>query len=144
MSSELASLSIKELRALITESGLTTAGCVDKSDLLERAAEAQVLASSGAAAGGPNAEAIEEEIAALQPAELITTLESVLRRTPSQETALRANACFQRIAMALMEGEEFARDRLLPAILGGMIMGLGGQGGLVLDASILRIHCACA
>jgi hypothetical protein len=150
-------LSVKQLRALIAKCGMTTLGCIDKADLIDRAAEAQrKQAAGGAANGAPDAEAIANEIAALPSAELLPALESVLRATPSQESALRAHECLERLTKWLMEdvdGEEstetaagmssgiaesaasLPRGRLLAAILGGMKMGLGGQGGL--------FCCAC-
>ena len=88
---DLRGLSIKELRALIGKAGLTTEGCVDKSDLLERAAEAQEkLASGGGTGADADPEAIEAEIEALASAELLPTLEEVLKSEASQSTALRA------------------------------------------------------
>ena len=38
---DVATLSVKELKALIAGAGLSTAGCVEKADLRARAAEAQ-------------------------------------------------------------------------------------------------------
>ena len=132
MSGDLASLGIKELRKIITNAGLTTDGCVDKSDLVARALEAkEKLASTPEAALAQDAEA---KVAALSRAELLPALEAALLRPPSQETALTANECLDRITETLMQDSgwlaELPRDRLLTAILGGMVMGLGGQGGL--------------
>ena len=97
-----------------------------------RALEAkEKLASTPEAALAQDAEA---KVAALSRAELLPALEAALLRPPSQETALTANECLDRITETLMQDSgwlaELPRDRLLTAILGGMVMGLGGQGGL--------------
>ena len=131
----LRALSIKELRALIGQAGLTTEGCVDKSDLLERAQEAQQkLAAGGDPAVNADPEAIEAEVAALPRAQLLPALESAVASEPCQSTALRANACLQRITEAFMSGDaaesDLPRAGVLAGVLGGLKMGLGGQGGL--------------
>ena len=114
MSDDLASLGIKELRKIITNAGLTTDGCVDKSDLVARALEAkEKLASTPEAALAQDAEA---KVAALSRAELLPALEAALLRPPSQETALTANECLDRITETLMQDSgwlaELPRDRL--------------------------------
>ena len=121
-------MSVKELRALIMAAGLTTTGCVDKSDLIERAAEARALPSPG---GDGMAANVEAQVAALASADVLPSLEAALKRPPSQEVALLANACLDRLTHTLMEdGAALPRGRLLTVILGSMKMGLGGQGGL--------------
>uniref|UniRef100_A0A7S0Q3W2 SAP domain-containing protein n=1 Tax=Coccolithus braarudii TaxID=221442 RepID=A0A7S0Q3W2_9EUKA len=139
---ELRGLSIKDLRVLITSAGLTTAGCVDKADLIERAAEACALPATHA--DEPSAKEIEEAVRMLPLAELLPQLEATLKTTPSQSSALHANACLERLTTALMEGDADATaappDRLMTAILGGMKMGLGGQGGLFTMACLPLPH----
>ena len=125
---DLRGMSVKELRALITAAGLTTTGCVDKNDLIERAAEARARPSPS---GDGMVVNVEAQVAALPPADVLPSLEAALKRPPSQEVALLANACLERMTQTLMEDEyAFPGGRLLTAILGSMKMGLGGQGGL--------------
>ena len=134
---DLKGLSIKELRALIASAGLTTTGCVDKADLIERAAEAQQVLASGGGKATPSAKAIEAEVARLEAVAVLPALEAALQQPPSQDTALKANACLERVTHMLVAAADSSqepaglpRDRLLAAILGGLKMGLGGQGGL--------------
>ena len=137
---DLKSLSIKELKGLISKAGLTTAGCTDKADLIERAEEAQQKLAAGGG-DGADAEAIEAEVAALPITETLPILERSIKGEPSQTSALRANACLERITKAFMGPEssvaELPHGRLLSAVLGSLKMGLGGQGGLFMMACLL-------
>uniref|UniRef100_A0A7S0NZ60 Phospholipase/carboxylesterase/thioesterase domain-containing protein n=1 Tax=Calcidiscus leptoporus TaxID=127549 RepID=A0A7S0NZ60_9EUKA len=54
---DVSTLSVKELKALIAEAGLSTAGCVEKADLRARAAEAQAKLVADKAATGESASA---------------------------------------------------------------------------------------
>lgn len=128
---DVATLSIKELKELITSAGLTTSGCVDKSDLRERAKEAQQKLAAG---GGPAAAGGDEDVSKLTLPEIVALLEKVVVRPPTQQqqNAEMARSCLEPLVEALMEGEDLQvpRERLLAAVLGSLKLGLGGQGGL--------------
>ena len=122
----MATLSIKELRALISAAGLTTEGCIDKKDLQERAIEAQRQL-----AAAPAHQAGSAEFANASLLDALAALEmAVATSPPTQQAAEIASACLERIVPALMEGETLPRQRALTAMLGSLSFGLGGQGGL--------------
>lgn len=106
-----------------------------------RACDADQKLAAGGGGGGdgaPDAEAIEESMKALDDADLLPTLEASISAPPSQETALLAHACLARVTEAFLAGsvEHLPRPRALSAILGGLKMGLGGQGGLFIMACL--------
>eukprot|EP00966_Prymnesium_polylepis_P283919 6558970-Prymnesium_polylepis.1 len=88
----IASLSIKELRALIAEAGLSTEGCLDKNDLRERAAEAQrhLATRSAVPAATPSLDGMALE-------DVLTALEEAISKPPGQEAAERASACLEQM-----------------------------------------------
>ena len=51
---DIATLSVTALKALITSAGLSYAGCVEKSDLRERAAEARAMEDAARSAETPS------------------------------------------------------------------------------------------
>ena len=124
---QVATLSIKELRAVISAAGLTTEGCLDKADLQQRATEAQ--AALAAAPANPASGGTDFENAPLLDA-LDALEKAVATSPPTQQAAETASACLERIVPALMEGESLPRQRTLNVMLGSMSFGLGGQGGL--------------
>ena len=125
-------LSVKELKEFIKSAGLTISGCVDKSDLRERAKEAQEKLAAGggrAAAGG------EEDVSKLTLPEVVALLEKTVdapKPAQQQQNAEMARSCLEPLVEALMEGKDLQvpRSRLLAAVLGSLKLGLGGQGGL--------------
>ena len=103
---DVATLGVKELRAFIKAAGLTTEGCIDKADLLERAVEAQAVgAGPDKQDTNPDSAAIEASISELGLSQVVDMLEEVLALPPSQVVARKANACLERVTLALMEGE---------------------------------------
>ena len=126
MSDDLATLSVKELKTLIASAGLSSEGCVDKSDLRERGAEAQAKLRAGRTADPANWERNE----------LLPLLEAAVAEQPTSESAERARECLERLVDAMSEGWEPQRDRMLSAVLGALKMGLGGQGGLFMMACL--------
>ena len=51
---DIATLSVTALKALITSAGLSYAGCVEKSDLRERAAQARAMEDAARSAETPS------------------------------------------------------------------------------------------
>eukprot|EP00967_Tisochrysis_lutea_P011702 scaffold13172_cov44-Tisochrysis_lutea.AAC.1 len=63
---DLSSLSLKELKSLIAEAGLSSADCLDKSDLRERAAQARARLRERAPAPAAAASRLERRFGSLQ------------------------------------------------------------------------------
>jgi len=118
MSEQIAGLSLKELRGLIAESGLTADGCIDKSDLRARAREGLERLKQPGARTGPISKPLVSALVAEElglfkepPTEEELAKEAAEKEATEKETAEKAAAERAALEKEVMEREAALKEK---------------------------------